>query len=57
MTPTKTTPNPRKGIPAIPMVRILNKQAQEKSIPLKIGSWESIMRAFNKYCIDTSNLN
>ena len=46
-----------KGIPAIPLIRTLIKFAAEKRLPLKVSSWESIMRTFELYTKQVKNLN
>lgn len=46
-----------KGIPMIPMLKVLKNFAAANNIPLKATSYESIIRCFNIYQIRTANKN
>lgn len=48
---------PKKGIPAIPMIKILRQYAVDNNLPFKINNWETIVRLFNRYCTLTSLKN
>jgi hypothetical protein len=42
---------PGKGIPVIPMVRILRQYASANNLPFRMTRWEEIIRCFNHYQI------